>query len=301
MSAIAVIDVVVPPPTVIEVTVGTKGDPGPPGPPGGSSSVFFYKVDANATAPNDPGAGKLRYNHTTQTLATTLYVDWLTEDGFDAHQFFLRTAATTHVVIQDADLAVTYQEFEVTGPAINHPDWFEVPVRLVTSNGAGRFTHNTRVAAMLIAESDPLPTAPVGQVLVSQGVEVAPVFSPRITLFNETGDTRWELYASGSDFVIDAQSPAGVSYGRKLTISVYNGNLTLSSGISNFEAGDGIHAHFVGIAPDVLAGHNLHRQLGALVNISDSQSNTPGNVVLGGGSFNVLARWNGTAFVVISG
>jgi len=302
MSPIAVIDVIVPPPTVIEITVGTKGDPGPPGPPGGSSSVFFYRIDGNATAPNDPGTGKLRYNHATQNLATALYVDWLTEDGFDAHQFFLRTAATTHIVIQDADLAVTYQEFELTGPAVNHPDWFEVPVRWIGATGAGQFSHNTRIAALLIAESEPLPTAPLHQVLTAQGVGVPPIFRSSVILRNQANDTQWELRADGSDFIIDCQNAAGVTIGqRRLYISAYNGTLTLGANISNVEPGDGMHAHFVHLTADVLAGHNNHKQVGSLVTISDSTTATPGAVVVGGGSFNVLARWNGSNFIVIGG
>jgi hypothetical protein len=117
----------VPPPFVIDVVAGTKGDPGPPGPPGGSSSVFFYRVDGQATAPNDPGAGKVRYNAVVQADATALYVDWLTADGFDAHVYF-SLLPVTRLLIQDKDLAVHYQVWDITGPAIQHPDWFEVPV-----------------------------------------------------------------------------------------------------------------------------------------------------------------------------
>jgi hypothetical protein len=64
--------------------VGPPGPSGPAGPPGASSSVFFYRVDLTSTGASDPGSGKLRYNHATQNLATTLYIDWLTEDNFDA-------------------------------------------------------------------------------------------------------------------------------------------------------------------------------------------------------------------------
>jgi hypothetical protein len=41
--------------------------------------------------------------------------------------------------------------------------------------------------------------------------------------------------------------------------------------------------------------------VGTLMTISDSTTNTPGAVIAGGGSFNVLARWNGTNWIVIGG
>jgi hypothetical protein len=41
--------------------------------------------------------------------------------------------------------------------------------------------------------------------------------------------------------------------------------------------------------------------IGNLATISDSTTKTPGAVIAGGGTFNVLARWNGTDWVVVSG
>src|SRR6187455_845843 len=148
---IAVIDIVVPPTSVIEVATGVKGDTGPPGPPGGSSSVFFYRVDAQSTGASDPGSGKLRFNAAIQADATALYVDWLTADGFDAHLYFELVTVASRIVIQDKDLAVNYQVWEITGPAVNGPDWFAVPVAFVSSPMAGGFSHNQNIAVLLVA------------------------------------------------------------------------------------------------------------------------------------------------------
>jgi hypothetical protein len=305
MEDIAIIDIIVPPPAVIEVVAGTKGDPGPPGPPGPSSSVFFYRVDANATAPNDPGAGKIRYNTPVQADATAFYVDWLTADGFDAHLYFQLVTVGQRVVLQDKDLAVSHQVWELTGPAINHPDWFEVPVAFVSSSGAGGdFSHNQNIAVLLVADGGAaLPTAPLGQVLSSQGDGVDPLFRPSVLLINPTGppdQRRWELKSSGTDFVIDYQNDAGISQGRKVYISAWNGSITLSAGAS-FEAGaGGVSAGFLQLVSSTVAGQ-IHRNLGVLANLEDSTTNTPGAVIAGGGSFNVLARWNGTNWIVVSG
>lgn len=149
--------------TVPPPTQGPQGEQGPPGPPGGSSSVFFYKADTHSTAPNDPGAGFLRWNNLDQHAATALYVDWLTTDDFDAHMFFLLTRVAGRFAIQDADLADNIQAWEMTGPAIQYPDWFEVPVRFINFSGPGVFAHNQKIAVMIVAEGAPGPVGPPGE------------------------------------------------------------------------------------------------------------------------------------------
>jgi len=302
---IAIIDIIVPPTSVIEVATGVKGDTGPPGPPGPSSSVFFYRIDAQGTTPQDPGAGKLRYNNAVQADATVFYVDWLTTDGFDAHLYFQLVTLGSRLVIQDKDLAVNYQVFELTGPAVNHPDWFEVPVAFVSSTIPGGFSHNQNVAVLLVAASGAaLPTAPLGQVLSSQGDGADPVFRPNLLLINPTGppdQRRWQIGSVGTDFVIDYQNDAGVSAGRKVYISAFNGSISLSPGASVDATGGGVQAGFFAPVPNTVAGHAGHRNVGNLVTITDSTTNTAGAVIAGGGTFNVLARWNGTNWIVVSG
>jgi hypothetical protein len=134
------------------------GPEGPPGPPGGTMVVFNYKIDANSTGQSDPGTGKIRYNHADQHLATAFYVDWITTDGFDAHLFFMLTTPAQEIVIQDKDLANNNQTFKVTGPGILYPDWLELPVEFVTSQGAGYFSHNQLVATLII--TPPIPGPP---------------------------------------------------------------------------------------------------------------------------------------------
>ncbi|HWP71217.1 MAG TPA: hypothetical protein VNM36_08955 [Gemmatimonadaceae bacterium] len=301
---IAIIDIIAPPTSVIEVATGVKGDTGPPGPPGGSSSVFFYRVDAQSTAANDPGAGKIRYNTVVQVDATSLYVDWLTAEGFDAHVLF-SLLPVTRLLIQDKDLAVHYQVFDITGPVIEYPDWFEVPVAFVAGSGSADFSHNQNIAvALLTGEGATLPTAPLGQVLSSQGDGADPVFLPHVLLINPTGPAgqrRWQISSTGTDFVIDCQNDAGVSAGRKVYISAFNGGIALSPGASFDATGGGVIGGFLRLVPSTVAGHNGHRVLGMLVNIEDSTVNTPGAVIAGGGTFGVLARWNGSNWIVIGG
>jgi hypothetical protein len=305
---IAIIDVIVPPPFVIDVVAGTKGDPGPPGPPGASSSVFFYRIDALSTGASDPGTGKLRYNAAVQADATAFYVDWLTADGFDAHLYFDLVAIGSRLVIQDKDLAVNYQTWEITGPAVNGPDWFAVPVSFVSSSGAGVFSHNQNVAVLLLSgEGATLPTAPLGQVLVSQGDGVAPVFRQDLLLVNPTALTtgsgwRFRVTPAG-DLEIRKTNAAGVPETPRCEIDPWNGGFSSTyGGISINNAS--LNTKWLSLIAidrlDAMAS-GAANTIGNLATIRDSTTNTPGAIIAGGGTFNVLARWNGTNWIVVSG
>jgi len=115
--------------------------------PSSGAEALHYRADTTATTPSDPGTGKIRWNNVTQNLATTLIFDWLTTDGFDAHNFLKLMSVDDKFVIQDTDLAVTYQIWNLTGPAINHPDWFEVPVAFV--EGSGVFSNNEKITLLV--------------------------------------------------------------------------------------------------------------------------------------------------------
>ena len=131
---------------------GPQGATGPQGAPGVSSSVFPYRADANSQAANDPGAGMIRWNTANQTLATSLFVDVLTSDDFDVLNLFRAMNPPARFVIQDEDTSQNHQVWQMTAPVVERPDWFEVPVALVSSGGAGTFSHNTRIAVLIMAE-----------------------------------------------------------------------------------------------------------------------------------------------------
>ena len=120
---------------------------------GGGAMAFFYKADANATAPNDPGPGYIRWNAATQVDATYLYFDWLTTDDFDAHLFFQLAKVGSRFVLQDQDLANHYQMWDIAGPVEQYPDWFAVPVVSAGGSGTPQFTHNTRLALLVATGS----------------------------------------------------------------------------------------------------------------------------------------------------
>jgi len=134
--------------TNIRGPVGPQGERGPEGPPGLSSSVFFYRVDLTSTAPNDPGAGKYKYNNAVMEDVTEIYFDNLTQSGFDASALYKLATLGDQFVLQDKDLAIHHQVWAITGPGVQMMDWFMVPVSFVSSEGQP-FDHNREIAAII--------------------------------------------------------------------------------------------------------------------------------------------------------
>jgi Collagen triple helix repeat (20 copies) len=126
--------------------MGPQGPVGPEGPAGASSSMFFYRFDS-VTAANDPGAGRYRYNTSTQSAATKIYIDRLTDDGLDPTTMFKIAQFDDEFVIQKKGLAAQYQVWKLTGPAVDHADWFEIPVAFVS--GTTVFSNNTNVTFLM--------------------------------------------------------------------------------------------------------------------------------------------------------
>jgi hypothetical protein len=144
-----------------------------------------------------------------------------------------------------------------------------------------------------------LPTSPVGQVLVSQGAGVTPVFRSIVTLLDQSGAAnlrRWELKIVGGDLQIDSQNDAGVSYSRPVVISLFNGGIQLTG---NVVTQNQVGANSLNLSELPFANAPAGPNLGHLANFNNSTVNTFGAVIAGGGTFHVLARWNGTNWICI--
>lgn len=134
---------------------GPPGPAGPQGPAGVSTSVFAYKPDTTTQQAQDPGPGRFRWNTVVQQEATFLYFDWLTDDDFDAHLLFELTPPASRVVIQDQDLADSYQEWEIL-EVVRSTDWFGIQVALLNQSGPGGvcvFPNNKRVMVLVLGAS----------------------------------------------------------------------------------------------------------------------------------------------------
>jgi len=138
----------------IQGLTGIQGIQGTVGASGVSSSYFNYRIDTNSTANTDPGAGNLRYNNVTQTSATALYIDYLTQDNIDIDMFLALLQVNDKLFIQDANNSDNVQQFKVSG-AINpgNNTYVQVPVTYVTSSGTGttNFANNHPVILVTTA------------------------------------------------------------------------------------------------------------------------------------------------------
>jgi len=150
-------------PQGIQGEQGIQGIEGPQGPTGVSSSVLKYRADTINTQASDPGAGKMRWNNANQQLATELYFDRLTDDGFDATGILINTEIHDEFIIQDQDLAVNSQTWEKTGPGVLlGGDWFLVPVVFISASGAGTFSNLQRLSIIIKSIGEQGPVGPMG-------------------------------------------------------------------------------------------------------------------------------------------
>lgn len=117
-----------------------------------------YKASTTTSA-SDPGAGKIRWNNSTQGSATALYLDTMTDDGIDVAVFVPRLSAGNLLYIQDKDNATRYQRFLITGITDN-TGWITLAVTVQEAVG-GNLPNNH--AIVLLFASQPADTGITAQ------------------------------------------------------------------------------------------------------------------------------------------
>lgn len=122
-----------------------------------------------------------------------------------------------------------------------------------------------KIAALEATPPGALPTAPIGQALISQGAGVAPIFS--------------------ADLVINSLNANGAMFSRYSVVCPEGQFVGTGLRLVGFTVGQ------------IGAGEAI----GDMAHLSDSTTKTPGDVITGGGTFHVLAWWNGTAWIAIGG
>jgi Putative Ig domain len=70
--------------------------------------------------------------------------------------------APERFILQDSNLAPNYQVWQMTGPVIMMPDWFQVPVQLVEYGQTGIMESKEPIAIILLAEGTAGPQGPAG-------------------------------------------------------------------------------------------------------------------------------------------
>ena len=144
---------------------GTQGIQGYSGADGNSSSYYNYKADTSITS-GDPGnGGTLYWNNATQTSATVIVIDHLTDTGVDVDVFLALLKTGDTIIIQDASDSANYQQWTVNGAETIYPNnYVTVPVTLETSAGTGTtgFANNHDLIVVIIAAGVQGPTGAQG-------------------------------------------------------------------------------------------------------------------------------------------
>ena len=122
-------------------TSGYSGYSGISGAIGQSSSLFTYYAEAVQTS-GQPATGYLLWNTATQSNATQININHLTNDGSDIDIFLALLQPTQKFTIQDQNVSGNYQSWLITGATTNiNPNtansYWTVPVSLISSGGTG--------------------------------------------------------------------------------------------------------------------------------------------------------------------
>ena len=138
---------------------GPQGIQGEPGPAITSGGAFNYMFNTGVIAP--PAAGSVRFNHATQPSATTIWLNYTTNDTIAANlkTYFLdRIKVDDRFYIQDKDVPEKFQVFRLTSALIDSGTYATLPVAWVAGGSAltsGRVIisreHNNAVVASAVS------------------------------------------------------------------------------------------------------------------------------------------------------
>jgi collagen type VII alpha len=115
---------------------GATGPTGWTGATGVSANVWAFDAKTTSTS-GDPLSGFLLWNNATQTSATALNINYVTQDGIDIKAYLDASLIGNRLVLQDAADATNNQVWEVTGALTDNTTYATVPLALVSSNGTG--------------------------------------------------------------------------------------------------------------------------------------------------------------------
>lgn len=122
---------------------------------GAFSTPLPYK-GSTTTSAADPGTGRVRWNNATQSAATELYIDTITDDGLDITNYIAAIPAGSTVVIQDKDNAAVSQKWLIES-ITNNGGWATIGVALMAAQG-GNIANNHPV--VLVFNNAIVATAP---------------------------------------------------------------------------------------------------------------------------------------------
>lgn len=183
------------------------------------ATPLSYKAVTNNQAATDPGAGKIKWNNSTQNAATQIYLDVITDDGIDLTNYMRNLVAGSSLYLQDRDDAGKYQRWMIN-LATDNTGWITLNVTLVNSLG-GNLANNAQTILVysLPQTGAEAPTAEENADAVR--VELA----PELAYLDVAVSTR--LPTSGYTAPANAPVPSAADNAAATIAALIEGGLTL--------------------------------------------------------------------------
>jgi len=141
---------------------GERGETGPAGDNGSSTSLLYYRAQTGSQTP-PPTTAHIRWNQANQTTATLLYLNHIDDAGDDVERVLELCSTGSTVLVQDRDQSANFQNFVLTGPAVNTTgSYVTFPVSFVNGGGTG-LTGFSNNQLLLIGVLYVGPQGPPGQ------------------------------------------------------------------------------------------------------------------------------------------
>jgi hypothetical protein len=102
---------------------------------GGPGIQQSWNFDATSTVAADPGKGKYRFNTATPSTATALYLDSLTNTGFDFANYFRTFKTGDYLTVQDSGNAANWVKYTLTAAPVDNSGWWTVAVNSTGAAG----------------------------------------------------------------------------------------------------------------------------------------------------------------------
>ena len=129
--------------------VGPQGPTGPQGPAGANAGYYEYQAKTTIYS-GDPGNGHVTWNNATQTSATSIFIDHLTQNNDDIDVFLGLVAIGDTIILQDQANSANYQVWVVNAAPIPTPNnYYEYPVTL--SSSTHTFSNNDPLLVIIIS------------------------------------------------------------------------------------------------------------------------------------------------------
>ena len=223
---------------------GTSGTSGVNGENGQSSSYFLYRAKTN-TYTGNPDNHHILWNNATQTGATAIHINHLTDNNLDIDIFLGLIRQGSNLIIQHQTNSGEYQTWDVNAtPTLvsGANNYWIVPVTLVNSTIS--FTNNTDIFVAISADSGTSGSSGTSGVNGTSGTSALSIFysstSQGATVSNTTGElvTFQQLIPAGTfktGDVFEVYSLGGwanTSYSRTLRVNGSTQSATLGGSLA---------------------------------------------------------------------